>query len=201
MASKNLTEQTKNSLEFIRNSINNTLPNIISTVDNTFVNNVVINSTPITIPSSDIFETNYKNILNKVIDKRGLRLLIEAQSKIEGFKPFSRAFRNNNPGNLTFSETLRIKYQAKLESSGERFAYFNTLEDGISAKKDYIERIVRGEHNQYPKNPTLSKYIYIYAPPKENNTEAYIKFIIDYFKDNNILIGRETLLSTIISFS
>ena len=208
MASKNLTEQTQNSLDFIKKGLNNAQGWVINNaVDNTRVtnNDYIFSTTPLTVSQQNEFTSNYKSILNKIIAKKGLRILIETQSQIEGFKPFSRAYRNNNPGNLAFSELLRTKYSADIESGtikGEqRFAYFPTLETGVSAKADYIERIVKGEHIKYPKDPTLAQYIYIYAPPSENNTERYINIIIDSFAKNDIIINRNTSLSKIVSIS
>jgi hypothetical protein len=208
MASKNLTEQTQNSLDFIKKGLNNAQGWVVNNaVDNTRVanNNYIYSSIPLTVSQQNEFLSNYKSVLSKIINKKGLRILIEAQSHIEGFKPFSRAYRNNNPGNLAYSSLLKTKYNADIESStikGEqRFAYFPTLETGVLAKADYIERIVKGEHVKYPKDPTLGEYIYIYAPPKENNTEGYIKVIVDSFAKNGIIISKNTHLSKIIFIS
>lgn len=74
------------------------------------------------------------------------------------------AWRNNNPGNIrpgTFTTG-----QGAIGSSGG-FATFKSYEDGFNAIKKLMQT------NTY-KNLTMGKAITTYAPPVENNTEAYI---------------------------
>lgn len=154
---------------------------------------------------SNTIKTVLQPALVKANVSKGLKYLIEAQARKEGFEPGFRAFRNNNPGNLVDSTLERTKFGAILEpanSKGERrFAKFPSLETGIEAQADYIKRIIAGDHKAYPKDPTLEKYISIYAPAIENNTGKYISDIIDFFKQNNEFITKDTHLSEIEKIS
>jgi hypothetical protein len=153
-----------------------------------------------TVTKGDSIEQVYEPALAKVTSTKGLKLLAEGHSIIEGFFPNTRGFRNNNPGNLAYSKEL-VRYGAILEPAnvkGERkFAKFPTLELGIKAKIDYIERIISGNHKAYPKDPSLSTYIFKYAPPNQNNTEGYIKKMIKWFATNGITINENIKLSQI----
>jgi len=213
MASKNLAEETKNTLDLIKQGLNNPTPWLVNNVvaaNNTKVANYVAafnTSNHVTpIPKSKQFEKILKPAIEAFDSPKGLKLLMEAHGISEGFNMGTRAFRNNNPGNLVFSNLLSQKFGALLEPpnfKGERkFAYFPTLEKGVAGKADYITRAANGQHISYPKDSsktTLEVYIYIYAPPKENNTEKYLNDIIRYFKENGIDIFRYNLLKDIIS--
>ena len=136
---------------------------------------------------------------------------MEAHGISEGFNVGTRAFRNNNPGNLAFSNLLSQKFGALLEPpniKGERrFAYFPTLEKGVAGKADYIVRISNGQHTLYPKDPsktTLEVYIYKYAPPKQFLsfiilTLVTFNFSIPYFRNCLNIICME-LFSDIVNF-
>lgn len=162
--------------------------------------NDIIGSGTDGISPNEIIRNEYEPSLAKVNTTEGLKVLMEAHSIIEGFYPSSRAYRNNNPGNISYSNNLKI-YGAVLEpknSKGERrFAKFPTLQKGLEAKADYINRIIAGEHSQYPKNPSLSVYMNKYAPPNENDTIGYIKKIIGYFAKKGAVITGNTKLSEI----
>jgi hypothetical protein len=86
--------------------------------------------------------------------------LTDAQKKIRGL-------RNNNPGNMD-----RIKgrpWEGEVPGADSRFASFATAEHGLRAgAKNIIAKKRRGVK-------TLKDLLYIYAPPHENDTEAYIK--------------------------
>jgi len=166
-----------------------------------FSNESITSSGNVTVSRGDSIKKVYEPALAKITAPQGLKLLAEGHSVIEGFYPNARGFRNNNPGNLAYSKLLTAQFGAFLEpanSKGERrFAKFPTLELGIKAKISYIERIIAGQHALYPKDPSLSAYIYVYAPPNENDTEGYIKKMIKWFADNGITINRNTKLSAI----
>ena len=76
----------------------------------------------------------------------------------------TRAWRNNNPGNLEYNE-----YTKKLGAIGTdgRFAIFPDLKTGMKAKQTLLF-----EGKNY-KDLTLSSAISRYAPSHENNTAAY----------------------------
>lgn len=77
----------------------------------------------------------------------------------------SRGFRNNNPGNLIKTP---IKWQGKVPSTDSRFEKFITLAYGVRALLVDVHSKLTGGKN------TLRKLLTAYAPPFENNTEAYI---------------------------
>lgn len=72
--------------------------------------------------------------------------------------------RNNNPGNLRDDGT---NWQGKI-GSNQGFVVFKNLDYGIRAYgKDITSKMNRGLN-------TIAKIIAVYAPPSENNTQAYI---------------------------
>lgn len=81
----------------------------------------------------------------------------------------SRAWRNNNPGNMGkkgFSDS-----HGAISDDGT-FAIFPSLEVGNKAQFSLLKSPA------YQKS-SLKDALYKYAPPNENNTEAYLKFIED----------------------
>lgn len=77
----------------------------------------------------------------------------------------TRAWRNNNPGNIEFGDFARS--QGAVGSDG-RFAVFPTYEAGRSAKESLLF-----ESSSY-RDRTIASAINRYAPPNENNTNNYI---------------------------
>jgi hypothetical protein len=109
----------------------------------------------------------------------------------------TRSYRNNNPGNLDYSNSLKtIDPNVTLESGSDpRFAKFTTAELGAKALiENKIRRwsigkmpVTAGNTSLLPAAdspwkkgtpPTIAQFFYTYAPPNENDTEAYIKHII-----------------------
>lgn len=81
--------------------------------------------------------------------------------------------RNNNPGNLRYSENLtKPGYVLEGATKGDAgFAKFNTIEEGIEAMKKQLrlDLVKRGM--------TLEEFLNKYAPPTENKTDVYINNI------------------------
>jgi hypothetical protein len=81
----------------------------------------------------------------------------------------SRGIRNNNPGNLIYTN---IAWQGKIplsKNTDGKFEQFVSMELGIRAMfKDLVNDINKGKN-------TVRKLITEYAPPSENNTGQYIK--------------------------
>ena len=79
-----------------------------------------------------------------------------------------RGLRNNNPGNL---RRTNEKWQGKVpfsQSTDNEFEQFITVAWGLRAMyKNMITHIGRGKN-------TISKLISVYAPPNENDTQAYV---------------------------
>ncbi|BDD02464.1 hypothetical protein [Persicobacter psychrovividus] len=75
--------------------------------------------------------------------------------------------RNNNPGNLI---STNVAWKGKLPSSG-RFEVFKAPVWGVRALiKDLVNDIQKGKN-------TVTQLIHEFAPPHENNTQAYINHV------------------------
>jgi hypothetical protein len=101
--------------------------------------------------------------------------IIQAIARYEGFyKANSRAQRNNNPGNIEFGK-LAASFNARLETIipganvEPRFADFPDADAGFACLRelltsDYIGMTLLAAFNKY-------------APPIENDTNAYAEFV------------------------
>lgn len=100
---------------------------------------------------------------------------------LEGYKKTGTlADRQRNPGNLRFAGQ-------KNAVRGEKgFAKFKTHQDGFNALIAQIKL-------DASRNLTLRQFIYKYAPPKENNTAAYLRSV-----SKSLGISPETKLKTVI---
>ena len=97
----------------------------------------------------------------------------------------ARNWRNNNPGNINFGDFA--KRMGAVGTDG-RFAVFSTLEQGKNAK----EQLLFGNTSRYI-NLSVSDAISRYAPPNENNTNAYIDAVVRTVGD----ISPSTVMSSL----
>lgn len=135
----------------------------------------------------------------------------------------TRSYRNNNPGNLDYSDSLRlIDPGVKLENNpygADRFAHFTTAELGAKALVETkIKNWANGRMpitagnqsiivsykggNKYKKgtNPTIAQFFFTYAPPTDgNNTEKYITDVIRDLSKIKPGINRNTLVKDILA--
>jgi hypothetical protein len=219
MASKDLAQETKNTLDLIKTGLKNPAPWLVSNVvaaDNTKVANYVaaFNNSPVNIPPvqpGNTIKNTYIPARDKVLGRdtsKGAKILITAQAQFEGYKPGTLAFKTNNPGNIHNTD------------KGDKH-YFDSLEDGIKAQYNHIVKIIKGIEPNYILNTKktapgvvekatgiaypginfiytgkLEQYLKIYAtgPRKDDN---YLNFIIGFFKNNGITITRDTTLQEI----
>jgi len=79
-----------------------------------------------------------------------------------------RAVKNNNPLNIRFSESNKWQGQVA-ENKG--FCVFSTPEWGWRAAMKLANSHIRRGHN------TIEKLITKWAPPSENDTAAYVRFV------------------------
>lgn len=86
--------------------------------------------------------------------------------------PNRRGFRNNNPGNIVFRDDVEWLGQTGRDGN---FVVFDTPEHGIRA----LARILR-TYREINYLWSVSGIITRWAPPSENDTNAYIKFVADY---------------------
>lgn len=97
----------------------------------------------------------------------------------------SRGLRNCNPGNIRKS---KVRYKGeKAVSTDSAFKQFESIEAGYRAMFVLL-------HTYHVKGygSTISQMIARYAPPVENNTEAYISRV-----EKSAKISRDTLLDTL----
>jgi hypothetical protein len=80
-----------------------------------------------------------------------------------------RSVRNNNPGNI---RTTNIPWQGKIGNDGE-FEIFDSQESGGRA----LMRNLRTRVESLGDDATMSSVITAWAPPSENDTNAYIQFV------------------------
>lgn len=91
-----------------------------------------------------------------------------------------RGIRNNNPGNIRWSKDQWKGLIPKDQASDKAFCVFRSPEYGIRA----MARVLR-KYTQYPGMPNVGKpnidtvreVISRWAPPNENDTEAYIQSV------------------------
>jgi hypothetical protein len=89
---------------------------------------------------------------------------------MRGRSDLPRGIRNNNPGNIEHSKD---KWNGKAkEQTDERFVTFETTEMGIRA----LGIILRNYQKKYGIN-TIEGIVSRWAPPKENDTPAYIRLV------------------------
>lgn len=123
-----------------------------------------------------------RQLLPKVVGILGM-VLISAQAGID----------NNNPGNI---RTNSIRWNGSIPSQGP-FVHFSTPEDGIRA----MARILRVYSTKY-KLTTIRGIVTRWAPPIENDTQAYIRFVskkLDKKPDEKLNIGSDVELAKLIT--
>ena len=102
--------------------------------------------------------------------------LREAMARKEGFglSPLNRPTRNNNPGNIEYGAFAR-KHGGRLEiiprglASRPRFAHFPSEAKGWEAMRHLLLSRYKGL--------TLKQAIFRWAPPTENDSQAYVQFV------------------------
>lgn len=101
-------------------------------------------------------------------------------------RKLARGIRNNNPGNIDFKSTNSWYGQIGIEQDvpSPRFARFDMPENGIRA----IAKLLMGYHGKGFN--TVRKMINRWAPPKENDTGAYVKAVAD-----RLDIGEDVILT------
>lgn len=90
-----------------------------------------------------------------------IRDLAQAIARFEGFRPGTRAYRNNNPGNLRY-----VGQAGATGADGQGFAIFQDQADGWRALERQIELDAGRGH-------TLASFFTKYAPSHENDTNRY----------------------------
>ncbi|MKL92728.1 transglycosylase [Escherichia coli] len=107
---------------------------------------------------------------------------IAADLNIGGSNAKNRNYRNNNLGNLVFANQEGATLESPNAKGEQRFARFNTPEEGIRALANQVSSYYNGTSTAagYQKLQTVSSIISKWAPPKENNTNQYIDNVSKY---------------------
>lgn len=85
-----------------------------------------------------------------------------------------RGIRNNNPFNIRKGNTWLGERPNQKDPA---FEEFESIEYGIRAGLKLMRNHISGFNGSRPKCQTLYKLIYRWAPPVENDTEAYLKTV------------------------
>ena len=109
----------------------------------------------------------------------------------------SRGIRNNNPGNLREPRDGGDEWEGERATDDDpAFEEFNTPEDGIRA----LTKVLMNYYSKYELN-TVTKIIERFAPPSENDTEAYIDVVakrLGVGKDTEIWVPRTGTLELLV---
>ena len=107
----------------------------------------------------------------------------------------ARGLRNNNPGNIRKSKDL---FLGEIRPSADKsFKQFENMAYGYRA----MFRIL-GNYVRHYKLDTLEKVITRWAPPKENNTNNYIKSVSEWSgvdKDSKVWIDNRQQMYAIVA--
>lgn len=88
-------------------------------------------------------------------------------------RPLSRGLRNNNPGNIRRS---RVRYMGEVRPSRDPdFKEFETMAYGYRAMFVLLDTY----RSRYGLD-TIRRMLYRYAPPEENFTDGYVRFVANY---------------------
>jgi len=148
---------------------------------------------------------------------RGMKLLLAAMTDMEGFRPGTRSYENNNPGNI-----------GNLDNGVNKRLL--TLEAGIQMQASFIKGVAAGTSHHYPMNveihidpfpipgaahmglPSvapgyiftftgqLDQFIKIYSTGARC-TNVYSNQIVSYFADNGLTISATSKLADIIAMN
>lgn len=149
---------------------------------------------------------------------KGLRCLLIAMTHIEGFKPGTRSYRFNNPGNINNTDS---GHNMKLPS----------LEAGIKLQAQFIQDIIDGKKKAYPmgkemtiqpffsqeiaNNPQyglpshlpgyhftftgqLDQFVKIYSTGARA-TNSYLNTIVSYFHINGLEISPSSTIQDVVN--
>lgn len=93
----------------------------------------------------------------------------DAIQQYEGWKPGSRSYRNNNPGNL------RRWGRYPIEGG---YVKFPSYEIGRAALETQLKKAASGRSRVYRPNMTLTEFFGRYAPADDNNApRKYAEFV------------------------
>ncbi len=89
-----------------------------------------------------------------------------------GRSDLPRGVRNNNPGNIRVTSDRWVGQIPPSQATDPDFAQFRNYIFGVRAMIKLLNNYIAAGYN------TVAKIINRYAPPSENDTSAYINFVI-----------------------
>lgn len=159
---------------------------------------------------SQTIKNEYLPALEKAVPtgRKGIKLLMTAQTQMEGFKPGTKSYRTNNPGNIGNTDNGGTRGFASLEK-GILGQYDYTVGVALNQNKNYklgarIKRSSiydRDSNETYPGidfkyTGTLDQYLQIYSTGARKY-DTYLNLVIGYFAKNGITITGDTTLKEI----
>jgi hypothetical protein len=163
---------------------------------------------------SETIKKEYIPTLEKAVPagRKGIKLLITAQTQMEGFAPGTKSYRTNNPGNI-----------GNTDNGGTRG--FPSLEAGILGQYNFAVNVATNKNANYKlgsrkKAPSifdkdsnqtypgidfiytgkLNQYLQIYSTgARKYNT--YLNLVVGYFSKNGYTITGDTTLKEIYDFA
>src|SRR5262245_9364570 len=81
-----------------------------------------------------------------------------------------RGIRNNNPGNIRWIASAGARWRGMVRSDSDGYGVFDTPANGIRAIGGELRASIR-------KRQSIEQAIYEWAPPAENNTDAYVRAV------------------------
>lgn len=159
---------------------------------------------------SNTIKTVYIPALEKAVPNgsKGIKLLMTAQTQMEGFAPGTKSYRTNNPGNIGNTDNGGTKNFDTLDA-GIKGQYKYTVGVALNQNKNYkigerkkAPSIYDNDSGQsYPGidfkyNGTLDQYLKIYSTGARKY-DTYLNLVVGYFRKNGYTITGETTLQEI----
>ena len=115
----------------------------------------------------------FLELQDEIIPRRKKKVTKQAEAKSYYTRAFNvpRGIRNNNPGNIVISNNDWVGKVAKDKNTDKKFEQFTEYKYGVRALIMLLRTYIRTRRD------TITKIFSEYAPPNENNTQSYIKFV------------------------
>jgi hypothetical protein len=108
-------------------------------------------------------------------------------------KSITFAYYNKNFGNIRNWGAFRYKWE--ITPTGNIYKMFPTFEGGAAAFITHFKRYLLGDVlKEKGKLNTISKLLYTWAPPSENDTEGYINYVVKNsgYKRDYVITPKDT---------
>ena len=159
---------------------------------------------------SKTIQNEYIPALEKAVPNgsKGIKMLMTAQTQMEGFAPGTKSYRTSNPGNIGNTDNGGTKNFSTLDA-GIKGQYKYTVGVALNQNKNYkigerkkAPSIYDKDSGQsYPGidfkyNGTLNQYLQIYSTGARKY-DTYLNLVVGYFRKNGYTITGETTLQQI----